>query len=37
VVSDRQEPLFDGLLSVRSLGFRSIAMDAERQTVYLKK
>lgn len=37
VVSDRQEPLFDGLLSVRSLGFRSIAMDAERQTVYLRK
>ena len=37
VVSDRQEPLFDGLLSVRSLGFRSIAMDAEHQTVYLRK
>jgi len=37
VVSDRQEPLFDCLLSVRSLGFRSIALDAERQTVYLRK
>jgi predicted aspartyl protease len=37
VVSDRQEPLFDGLLSVRSLGFRSIAMDAASQTVYLRK
>lgn len=37
VVPNRQEPWFDGLLSVRSLGFRSLAMDAGSQTVYLLK
>jgi predicted aspartyl protease len=37
VVPNRQEPWFDGLLSVRSLGFRSVAMDAASQTVYLLK
>jgi predicted aspartyl protease len=37
VVPNRQEPWFDGLLSVRSLGFRSLAMDAASQTVYLLK
>jgi predicted aspartyl protease len=37
VVPDRQEPWFDGLMSVRSLGFRSLAMDAASQTVYLLK
>lgn len=37
VVSDREEPLFDGLLSVRSMGFRSIAMDANAHVVYLQK
>ena len=37
VVPNRQEPWFDGLLGVRSLGFRSLAMDAGTQTVYLLK
>ena len=37
LVSDRQEPLFDGLLSVRALGFRALAFDAENQVVYLQK
>lgn len=37
VVPGRQEPWFDGLLGVRSLGFRSLAMDAGTQTVYLLK
>jgi hypothetical protein len=37
IVPGRQEPLFDGLLSVRSLGFRSIAVSAETHTIYLRK
>jgi len=37
LVADRQEPLFDGLLSVRALGFRALAFDAENQVVYLQK
>ena len=37
LVSDRQEPLFDGLLSVRALGFRALAFDADNQVVYLQK
>jgi predicted aspartyl protease len=37
LIADRQEPLFDGLLSVRALGFRALAFDAESQTVYLQK
>ena len=37
LVSSRQEPLFDGLLSVRALGFRALAFDAENQVVYLQK
>jgi hypothetical protein len=37
VVAGREEPLFDGLMSVRSMGFRSIAMDANRRVVYLQK
>lgn len=37
LVSGRQEPLFDGLLSVRALGFRALAFDAENQVVYLQK
>lgn len=37
LLADRQEPLFDGLLSVRGLGFRALAFDAENQVVYLQK
>jgi len=37
IVSDREEPLFDGLLSVRSMGFRSVEMDAANRVVYLQK
>ncbi|GEM_PF-3199466 len=37
LIPDRQEPLFDGLLSVRALGFRAIAFDAERQVVHLQR
>ena len=37
VVSGREEPLFDGLMSVRSMGFRSIALDARSRVVYLQK
>ena len=37
VVAGREEPLFDGLMSVRSMGFRSIAMDASSRVVYLQK
>lgn len=37
VVSGREEPLFDGLMSVRAMGFRSIAMDANSHVVYLQK
>lgn len=37
LITDRQEPLFDGLLSVRALGFRALAFDAESQVVYLQK
>lgn len=36
-VPDSQEPLFDGLLSVRSLGIRVLSLDANRRVVYLLK
>jgi predicted aspartyl protease len=36
-VPDSEEPLFDGLLSVRSLGFRFLSLDASRRVVYLSK
>lgn len=34
---DSEEPLFDGLLSVRSLGIRVLSLDASRRVVYLQK
>lgn len=34
-VPDSEEPLFDGLLSVRSLGIRVLSLDANRRIVYL--
>lgn len=37
LIADRREPLFDGLMSVRALGFRTLAYDAENQVVYLQK
>jgi len=37
IVAGGEEPLFDGLMSVRSMGFRSIAMDANNHVVYLQK
>jgi predicted aspartyl protease len=36
-VPDSKEPLFDGLLGVRSLGFRALSLDANRRIVYLLK
>jgi hypothetical protein len=36
-VPDSEEPLFDGLLSVRSLGIRVLSLDANRHIVYLLK
>ncbi|HXC48260.1 MAG TPA: retropepsin-like aspartic protease [Candidatus Sulfotelmatobacter sp.] len=36
-VPDSEEPLFDGLLSVRSLGIRVLSLDADRRVVYLSK
>ena len=36
-VPDSEEPLFDGLLSVRSLGIRVLSLDANRRVVYLVK
>jgi predicted aspartyl protease len=36
-VSGSEEPLFDGLLSVRSMGFRVLSLDANRRVVYLLK
>jgi len=36
-VPDSEEPLFDGLLSVRSLGIRVLSLDANRRVVYLLK
>ena len=36
-VPDGEEPLFDGLLSVRSLGIRVLSLDANRRVVYLLK
>jgi hypothetical protein len=36
-VPDSEEPLFDGLLSVRSLGVRVLSLDAHRRVVYLLK
>jgi hypothetical protein len=36
-VPDSEEPLFDGLLSVRSLGIRVLFLDASRRVVYLLK
>jgi len=32
-----EEPLFDGLLSVRSMGFRVLSLDADHRVVYLSK
>jgi hypothetical protein len=32
-----EEPLFDGLLGVRSLGIRVLSLDADRRVVYLSK
>jgi predicted aspartyl protease len=37
LISGRREPLFDGLMSVRALGFRALAFDAPRQVIYLEK
>lgn len=37
LISGRREPLFDGLLSVRALGFRALAFDARSQVIYLQK
>ena len=37
VVPGRVESLFDGLMSVRSMGFRSLAMDSRNRVVYLQK
>ena len=37
VVPGRGESLFDGLMSVRSMGFRSLAMDSRNRVVYLQK
>ena len=36
-VPGSEEPLFDGLLSVRSMGFRVLSLDANRRVVYLLK
>jgi Aspartyl protease len=36
-VPDSEEPLFDGLLSVRSLGIRVLSVDANRRVIYLLK
>jgi hypothetical protein len=36
-VPGSEEPLFDGLLSVRSLGIRVLSLDANRRVVYLLK
>jgi predicted aspartyl protease len=36
-VPDSEEPLFDGLLSVRSLGIRVLSLDANRRILYLSK
>jgi len=36
-VPDSEEPLFDGLLSVHSLGIRVLSLDANRRVVYLLK
>jgi len=36
-VPDNEEPLFDGLLSVRSLGIRVLSLDANRRVIYLLK
>jgi hypothetical protein len=36
-VPDSEEPLFDGLLSVRALGIRVLSLDANRRIVYLLK
>ena len=36
-VPESEEPLFDGLLSVRSLGIRVLSVDANRRVVYLLK
>ena len=36
-VPDSEEPLFDGLLSVRSLGIRVLSVDANRRVMYLLK
>jgi predicted aspartyl protease len=35
LVPGSADPVFDGLLSVRALGFRSLSYDRERETIYL--
>jgi hypothetical protein len=35
IVSNGEEPLFDGLLGVRSLGVRVLSLDANRRVLYL--
>jgi hypothetical protein len=37
IVSNGEEPLFDGLLGVRSLGVRVLSLDANRRILYLLK
>ena len=37
IVSNGEEPLFDGLLGVRSLGVRVLSLDANRHILYLLK
>lgn len=36
-VPGSEEPLFDGLLSVRALGIRELSLDANRRVIYLLK
>jgi hypothetical protein len=37
IVPNGSEPLFDGLLGVRSLGVRVLSFDANRRALYLLK
>ncbi len=36
-VPDRADPVFDGFLSVRALGFRALSYDQPSETIYLEK
>jgi hypothetical protein len=36
LVPDAADPVFDGLLGVRALGFRSLSYDRARETIYLQ-